>query len=92
MELQPNKPVSDDYVVTNDDLGWVLLASGDVVFPGILQTGFYATVINDRGGTVGILTPGTTLRSPSGGAALTAINSSTTVLKLPGNTWFAFGI
>lgn len=93
MDLQPQKIVPPNYNVTVDDNGWVLLASGDVVFPFGLPSGFYVTILNLRGAVVNLVAPNATVRSPNGGTSLSAANTSVTVLRVfNGNDIYAFGI
>lgn len=93
MDIQAQKFVTPNYNVTIDDNGWVLLASGDVIFPWGLPAGLYVTIVNVKGAVVNLLAPGAFVRSPNGGTSLTTAYSSATVMRLLGtNDIYAFGI
>ncbi len=90
--LQSSKVVSNGYALLVTDLGYVIYAMGAIVLPFGFSAGFYATIVNARGGTVQFTTPGASFLSASQNTALTTIYSSVTVLRTPGNDWLGVGM
>lgn len=93
--LQQTKPVSDGYIVSLDDLDWLLYAlPGTIILPNALTrvVGFYVTVVNFRGGTVAFSTPGSRLASPSGNTSLPLVDQHVTLTVTPDNIWLGIGM
>lgn len=94
-DLQQTKVVSDGYVVTLEDLDGLLYARpGTIIFPNDLTNvvGFYTTVVNYRGGTVALATPGSRIGSPSGNVSLTLVYQHVTMTVTPDNFWLGIGM
>lgn len=86
MQPQSSKIVTNGYVVTIDDLGWVLWALGGVTIPPNLAVGFYVTIVNFRGGVIAFTVPNGSVQSVSGVSTLTSQWQHATLLQIPNSS------